>query len=190
MRPLELLNRPAGPKSFEAPDVRRCRLAQPVSKKMSTHLSRDLFLPVGIEVARALDQIFVDAPRRDFGSLTSAFESFAAEFARKDAEFSLEVRRRTAERILMAAIGKRLPLADCRRYLSAVVRLGFTDLLGECTIRVIYCKYLIERGAPTGAARMLKSLSRKCALARGPQRTEMAADRKLIRGLLEQCDGA
>lgn len=63
----------------------------------------------------------------------------------------------------MTAVLKKVPIARCERYLRIVVRLGFTDLIQECLVRLPYCRYLIERGEMQLAKRALRALAKKCA---------------------------
>ena len=106
---------------------------------MNKHLRGDVFASAAATLAHGLDEIFVRSTRQSFSDLKAAYDAFAAELFDQEAAFALEARRRIAERIFATAIAKKLPLPQCQRCLSEIVRLGFTDLVQECTIRIIYC---------------------------------------------------
>lgn len=156
---------------------------------MNKHSKVDVFAPAAMSVAQGLDKIFARAPQQSFSDLKAAFDTFANELFGQEAAFKLEVKRRVAERVLAAAIAKGVPPPQCRRYLSKIARLGFTDLTQECAIRIIYCRYLAERGSTALATRTLKTLSKKCAKAKGEPPREIAECRKLVDALLREWSG-
>jgi hypothetical protein len=112
----------------------------------------------------------------------------AAELLAQENAFVLEAKRRIAERVLATAIVKELPVRTCQRYLAEVARLGFTDLIQECTVRIIFCRYLIKRDSAGGAAEMLRPLLKKCMKTRGKDRQELVAFKNTIERLLRECE--
>ena len=142
----------------------------------------------GAALAQSLDHIFKNYRRMTFAQLKSAYQQLLAEFLAEEQTLLLEAKRRVAERILMTAIVKQMPVRTCMRHFGEVQRLGFTDMVQECSYRIILCRHLVANDAKRQAARMLTELRRKCDAIKGPRRKELADVKKPIDDILKQCE--
>jgi hypothetical protein len=146
----------------------------------------DLFAPTAIIIARLLDQMFVSRSEKSFAQSKAAYGQLATQLEKQGRVFQLEVKRRIAERILDTAQAKGITPNQCRRYLDAVVKLGFTDLVQECMVRIHYCRYLIRHDKIGEATQMLKRLRAKCRRASETKRRELNELLGTIDALLDQ----
>jgi hypothetical protein len=113
------------------------------------------------KLARALDSIVVSQRDLDFDELCRRYraaEATGLSDAGDDADLALEMRRGVAEMVLYAALDKDLPAQRCHDFLSALEALGYTDLLRQSTVYIIYARYCLRAGEHAEGVRVLEAL--------------------------------
>ncbi len=111
----------------------------------------------GIGLGKALDRAYLWLNGSSFEDYVKAVREIEREYLETNRDYpryALETQRRVAEGILHAAVVKRRPLGECRRFLRELEDLGYTDIGQEFTMVCVMSRYFREHGASEEADRM------------------------------------
>jgi hypothetical protein len=104
---------------------------------------------IGREFAHAFDQVFLGLSRVSYAESVRILLGIEAEYMAQISnhpELALELRRRTAERILEQALVHGCTLTECRKKLSYAEGLGWSNIEARLHFHLIYARGMVVRG--------------------------------------------
>ena len=141
----------------------------------------------GMQIAKALDSVTVRHAQMPFKAIKDQYKKIQAQATEAHHFALLEIKRRVAERILHAALDKKLPVPVCLQYRKQLAELGYTDTFLEFESEIIFCRYLIRVGAKSTALQILKKLRRRSPAGPDLSKEEISKMKSIVRDLIDEC---
>ncbi len=121
------------------------------------HLSEDL----GTALAKAIGKVSAKSIDLDFDTIRQEYcriEAFYLSKFRGDEFRTVETKRRIAEVIFTAAVGKARPVPECRALFRKLCKLGFSNVSDRTMFYIIYARCMGWGGNNSEGIRVLCSL--------------------------------